>query len=327
VTGVGVAGVGWLGESLMKDIPKVPSFALVGVQDVRADLAREVAKRYGCGWASDSFEALIAQPEVDLIAICTPNALHVPQAQAALRAGKHVLVQKPLALSAADAVATVELAAQLERLLFVDYTYRFLETVQPLRAAQSIRAVRMAFHNIYGPGPEKRWFFDAQTSGGGALIDLGVHLIDLALWLLGPSLVELERADLGAGPIEHAAQLRLWADDVPVDVEVSWNAPRPVTDISVELETDDSPLRWENVAGSFFRFRTRRGERVLLERKTTLREDTLRALAHSLDNGVAPPIDVRVYQLLDQAYGRAPVATLQTTAAPTRDRPHLQAPT
>ena len=325
--GVGVAGVGWLGESLIKDIPAAPYLTLVAVQDVDLDRARQVAERYGRVWAGESIEALIARPDVDLVAICTPNALHVPQAQAALRAGKHVLVQKPLALSAADAAATVDLAGRVDRLLFVDYTYRFLETVQLLRSARGIRRVRMLFHNIYGPGAEKRWFFDARASGGGALMDLGVHLLDLALWLLEPRSAELERADLGPGPIEHAAHLALRLDEVPVEVEVSWNASRPLTEIAVELDTRDGLLRWENVDGSFFRFRTRSGGQILLERETTLREDTLRALADSLARGQAPPIDVRVYQLLDQAYGRAPAAMLRTTAEPTPGTQHRPAPT
>ena len=73
----------------------------------------------------------------------------------------------------------------------MDYTYRFLATMAALREAlgsgRHIRAMRAVFHNIYGPGQEKRWFFDPATSGGGALIDLGVHLVDLGLWLAQPA--------------------------------------------------------------------------------------------------------------------------------------------
>jgi predicted dehydrogenase len=299
-----VAGVGWLGEALIKELPAAPGLALVAVQDVRLDVARAVAERYACGWWSDSFDALLAQPAVEVVVICTPNALHVPQAQAALQAGKHVLVQKPLALRAADAAATVALAQQVPRLLFVDYTYRFLDTVRLLREAKGVRAVRARFDNIYGPGSEKQWFFDPRLSGGGALTDLGVHLLDLALWLLEPRTVILEAAELSDGPIERDARLRLRLDGVPFELAVSWNAARPLTEIAFELETDAGLLRWENVDGSFFRFRIRRDEAVLLERETTLREDTLRAFAAALVSGVAPPIDVRVYELLDQAYGR-----------------------
>jgi predicted dehydrogenase len=305
VTGIAVVGVGWLGESLIKDLAVVPGFELVAVQDARADLASEVAARYACPWSSDSFDALLEQPNVEAVLICTPNALHVPQAQAALLAGKHVLVQKPLALNAADAAATVALAQQTGRLLFVDYTYRFHQTVQCLADARDVRAVRAAFHNIYGPGPEKRWFFDARLSGGGALLDLGVHLLDLALWLLQPRSASLETAELTGPPIDTAAHLRVRLDDLPFDLDVSWNASRPQTEISFEVDTPSGRLRWENVAGSFFHFRTRHDETIVLDRETTLRADTLRAFAHALDRQQAPPIDLRVYALLDQAYGRA----------------------
>jgi predicted dehydrogenase len=307
MTGLGVAGVGWLGESLIKDLASAPSLHLAAVQDVRLDLAREIAARYSCPTATDSFDLLLEALNVDAVAICTPNALHVLQAQHALQAGKHVLVQKPLALSSKDAVATVALANRQQRLLFVDYTYRYLETTQLLQQhARDVTAVRAAFHNIYGPGPEKRWFFDHKLSGGGALIDLGVHLLDLALWLLEPRSVALIHAALENPPIDSAAHLHVRADEIPIQLDVSWSAPLPLTDISVQLDTSDGVWRWENVDGSFFRFRTRHDSAVLLDRETSLRSDTLCAFEHALQTGQAPPIDVRVYDLIEQAYRPAP---------------------
>jgi predicted dehydrogenase len=297
--GLGFAGLGWLGESLLKDLPAFPSLRLTAVQDVRADLV----ERYASPWRGADYSEMLVAPGVDAVVICTPNALHVPQAQLALRAGKHVLVQKPLALSCADAQATVDLSVQARRLLFVDYTYRFLDTMAALRAALSDRPsrVRAVFHNIYGPGQEKTWFFDPRLSGGGALVDLGVHLLDLALWLLQPSavsLVDVQRR--GGPPVETSARLHLLLDDVPFELEVSWNAALPRTEIALQL--DD--LVWENVDGSFFHFRTRVGQRVLLERETTLRADTLRAFVTALETQAAPPIDVRVYSVLEQALRR-----------------------
>ena len=294
--GLGFAGLGWLGESLLKDLPRFPSLRVAAVQDVRADLVQRCASP----WRGTDYSEMLAAPGVDAVVICTPNALHVPQAQLALQAGKHVLVQKPLALSGADAQATVDLAARTDRLLFVDYTYRFLETVGVLRDSlpTTPHHVRAKFHNIYGPGQEKTWFFDPKLSGGGALVDLGVHLLDLAVWLLEPSAISLEHVDLRGGPpVETSALLRLGLDNVPFDLEVSWNARLPATEIAFEV--DD--LCWENVDGSFFHFRTRRGESVLLDRETTLRADTLRAFVTALETQAAPPVDVRVYSVLEQA--------------------------
>jgi hypothetical protein len=105
--------------------------------------------------------------------------------------------------------------------------------------------------------------------------------------------------------VEDAATLRLELDDVPFDVSVSWNAPLPATEIAfdVTLKTGQR-LRWENVGGSFFHFRSLRGDALLADRETTLREDTLRAFRAGLEEKQAPPIDARVYAVLDAAYGR-----------------------
>jgi predicted dehydrogenase len=306
VTGIAFAGAGWLGESLIADLPRVPPLRAVAVQDINLERAHTVARRHAIPWVGDRFEDLLALDGVDAVAICTPNALHAQQAQAALHAGKHVLVQKPLAVSYDSARTTLDVASAVGRLLFVDYTYRFLETMTVLRAAlqEPVRAVHCAFHNIYGPGLEKSWFFDPRLSGGGALVDLGVHLLDLVLWLLKPrsaTLAGVERG--GCGPVEDQATLRLVLDGVPFDLAVSWNAAQPETEIALALDLEQGGrLRWENVAGSFFRFRTVHDDVVLLDRETTLREDTLRAFEAALRNERAPAVDLRVYDILDWAY-------------------------
>jgi predicted dehydrogenase len=311
VTRLGVAGLGWLGESLIKDAVRLPEFEVVAVQDVVADRARDIAQRYGTKWCGEQYSALVARPDVDAVLICTPNHLHAQQAQQALGAGKDVLVQKPLALSASDARQTLHAAQAAGRLLFVDYTYRFLDTMARLRAAirsaGAVHSVRAAFHNIYGPGAEKAWFFNPSTSGGGALMDLGVHLLDLGIWLVQPHSVVLEHVDVSQEqPVEHAAQLGLRLDSVPFGVAVSWNAPLSNTQIFLELDTDAGRLRWENVDGSFFHFRSLHDGEVLVDRETTLREDTLGAFAAALEGPPTTDVDTRVYEVLDQAYGRLP---------------------
>jgi len=305
VIGLGVVGAGWLGEALISDLPRFPLLRLAGVQDTRTDVAARIGTQYGADWYGERYEDLLRQSGVDAVAICTPNWLHVPQAQAALRAGKHVLVQKPLALSCADAEATIELARTSQRLLFVDYSYRFLDTMRMLRDhVLEPRRMRARFHNIYGPGAEKAWFFNPRTSGGGALVDLGIHLLDLGTWLLRPREIRLESVRLTGEPVESSASLRLLLDETPFELDVSWNAPFQESRIGFEVEHENGTLRWENVAGSFFRFRTLRDREVLIERETTLREDTLRAFCEGLQSGSAPPIDARVYAILDQAYQR-----------------------
>jgi predicted dehydrogenase len=117
--------------------------------------------------------------------------------------------------------------------------------------------------------------------------------------------VRLRRAELtfGETPVETAAALEILLDCAPFTLTVSWNAPRPLTEIAFEVEGEGGTLRWENVDGSFFRFRTLRDRTVLLDRETTLRADTLAAFGAALRSGAAPPVDVRVYELLAEAYG------------------------
>ncbi|HEV7662312.1 MAG TPA: Gfo/Idh/MocA family oxidoreductase [Chloroflexota bacterium] len=309
--GLGFAGLGGLGQALLSDMKKFDDrLEVAAVQDIRLDLAEATAERHAARWAGERFDDLLAVAGVDAVVLCTPNALHAPQAQAALHAGKDVLVQKPLALSSADARATLDLAERFGRLLFVDYSYRFLDTMACFRTALAdlgpLRSARTAFHNVYGPGADKTWFFDARSSGGGALTDLGVHLLDLALWLLQPRRAELVTADMVAdGGVETEAGLSLRLDHLLLSLDVSWNAPLPLTEITFEVVSDSGArLRWENVAGSFFRFRTVRDDAVLLERETTLREDTLRVFSEALRSRRTPAIDLRTYELLDRAYRR-----------------------
>jgi predicted dehydrogenase len=128
--------------------------------------------------------------------------------------------------------------------------------------------------------------------------------LDLALWLLEPAQAILERTHVDSGEIEHAAELQVRLDDVLFELAVSWNAPLPDTRIQFEMDGDAGHVRWENVDGSFFRFRTSVGDDVVLDRETTLRQETLRAFVVALHSGTAPQIDTRVYGLLDAAYGR-----------------------
>jgi predicted dehydrogenase len=137
---------------------------------------------------------------------------------------------------------------------------------------------------------------------------LGVHFIDLALWLVEPQVARLLRAEFThhhGRPVEDAAALSLALDDVACDIAVSWKAPRRLTEITLEVEAERGRARWENVDGSFFRFRVMRGDTLVVERETTLREDTLSAFRAALADPVAAPlVDTRVYDLLDRAYGR-----------------------
>lgn len=307
---MGFAGLGVAGKAMIQYLETEPALRLAAVQDVNRNLADEVGAQFGSPWIGQQFEDLLTAPGVDAVVISTPNVFHVPQTRAALRASKQVLVQKPLATSAADARATMELAASSGRILFVDYSYRLLETAEKARQALAdigdVQSVSSVFHNAGGPRAGRDWFFDPRLSGGGALVDLGVHMLDLVFWLLKPSEVEVERAAIECRPgfeVEHQAQLDLRLDRLPFDLAVSWGTHQQ-TEISVEVRGARGTVRWTNVDSSFAHFKTLLDGRELIDREITLRENTLHAFAAALDRGEAPPVDVRVYDVLDEAYQR-----------------------
>src|SRR3954462_8154412 len=140
--------------------------------------------------------------EPDGIVIATPSALHAEQSIQALSAGAAVFCQKPLGRNAAEVAAVVDTARRADRLLAVDLSYRCTEgmkQIQQLIQAGSlgeVYAIDLVFHNAYGP--DKAWFYDPALSGGGCGMDLGIHLVDLALWALSFPAVETVSAELRA---------------------------------------------------------------------------------------------------------------------------------
>ena len=125
---------------------------------------------------------------LDGIVLATPSALHADQAIAALERGLAVFCQKPLARNAFETRRVVDAARSADRLLGVDLSYRW--TAAARAVAERVRggdigrvfAVELAFHNAYGP--DKPWFYDRRLAGGGCVLDLAIHLVDLALWVL-----------------------------------------------------------------------------------------------------------------------------------------------
>src|SRR5690606_13378053 len=126
---------------------------------------------------------------IDGVVIATPSALHAGQAIAAFENGLAVFCQKPLGRTAQETASVAKAARAADRLLAVDMCYRFTEamrTIRDLVAAGElgrVLAVDLAYHHAYGP--DTWWFYVAALSGGGCVMDLGVHLVDLALRDLG----------------------------------------------------------------------------------------------------------------------------------------------
>ena len=183
---VGVIGCGAI--ALRTHVPAFRSAGavLTAFASRRVASAESAASESGSGVACADWAELLDRDDVDAVTICTPNALHAEQAVAAARAGKHVLVEKPFTttVDAADSVIAAGRAAGV--VVMTAHNMRFATPVvaaqQAVRrgALGTVQSVRAVFCHA-GPGawaPESRWFFDPRLAGGGALLDLGVHLVD-----------------------------------------------------------------------------------------------------------------------------------------------------
>ena len=277
---LGFLGVGWIGRHRMEQIAKHTGARIVAIADpdpARREAARAIAPGAG---ECDHLGQLL-EHELDDIVIATPSALHAEQAIAALDRGLAVFCQKPLARTAAESERVVAAARRADRLLGVDLSYRYTKAMQQVREVVSAGgigtpfAIDLVFHNAYGP--DAPWFYDKQLSGGGCVIDLGVHLVDLALWLLDyPAVTEVDSRLYAAGrPLagdggqveDYAAvQLQL-AGGVVVRLACSWriSAGRDaVIEASVYGTAGGVALR--NVDGSFYDFVAERYDGTRTER-------------------------------------------------------------
>jgi predicted dehydrogenase len=197
---VGVAGLGWAGQQHLASYLDIPGVDVVGLAGQEHDTLAQLGKEHGIPvLCADAFE-LAAHPGIDALSVAVPNALHAPLALAALRAGKHVLCEKPMACTSAEAASMAQAASDAERLLHVVFNWRERDDVRQVHdlvAKGSIGRVHLleagwVRSQVPAPGA---WFAHRDPSGGGVLLDLGIHILDMALFVLGEPAVTALRCD------------------------------------------------------------------------------------------------------------------------------------
>ncbi len=200
--GVGMAGFGFIGKVHAHAHLALPLFydpapartRLIGVCTTSAASGSKAQEQAGFAFATTDYHELLARDDIDLIHVCAPNDAHLPIVLGALRAGKHVYCDKPLALDPAQAETICALARTTPTVQQMTFNYRFVPAI--LRARQLVEAgflgdlfsFRAAYlHAGYiDPNRPFSWRLDLARSGGGAIADLGAHVIDLVRFLLGP---------------------------------------------------------------------------------------------------------------------------------------------
>jgi predicted dehydrogenase len=270
---VGFLGTGWIGRHRMAAMLATGTVEAVAIADPSPEMAAEALKLAPDAHVVDDLDGLLATG-LDGLVIATPSALHAEQTIRALDAGVAVFCQKPLGRDAGEVRAAVDAARRADRLLAVDLSYRQtagMQAIAPLvrdGALGQVFAVDLTFHNAYGP--DKPWFYDRRQSGGGCVMDLGVHLVDLALWTLGfPAIDGPVTAELRTkgGPMPRdgtavedyaVAQFRL-ASGTAVRLACSWNlqAGREAV-IEAAFYGTQGGAALRNVDGSFYDFTAER---------------------------------------------------------------------
>ena len=258
---LGFAGAGWIGRNRLDAVVAAGAAEVAAIADPAVEDALS------------SYEELLESDELDGVVIATPSALHAEQSIRALAYGAAVFCQKPLGRTAAEARAVVDAARAADRLLAVDLSYRFTEGMRRIREAVRtgglgrVFAADLVFHNAYGP--DKPWFYDPALSGGGCVMDLGVHLVDLALWVLDFQEVQEVSATLFAGGAslpphpdkveDYAVATLELATGVAVRIACSWRLQAgrdAIIEAAFYGTAGGAALR--NVDGSFYDFTAER---------------------------------------------------------------------
>jgi predicted dehydrogenase len=323
---LGFIGLGWIGQHRMQALLDDGACEVAAFVDPSPQVQEHVRELAPGAQLVSSFEALLEQ-DLDGAVIATPSAMHAGQALVCLERGMAVFCQKPLARTLHETRAIVEAARRVDRLLGCDFSYRYTEAMRRVRnrvvegELGRVYAVDLVFHNAYGP--DKPWFRDPVLSGGGCAIDLGTHLVDLALWVLGqPEVLNVtsrlyaqgQLLQPGANLVEDyaVAQIDL-ASGAVVRLVCSWNLPAGCDAvIEAHFHGDRAGAALRNVNGSFYDFT---GELNVGTRRTLLASppdawggravvDWAHRLAAGAGYSNSIEAALQVASILDRIYGR-----------------------
>lgn len=187
---IGVIGLG-MGRHHIAGYQGHPAAQVVALADPDEARLQEIGEKYHVDQRYTSGEELLEKEQLDVVSIATPNKYHHQLTLAAFAAGCHVLCEKPMAMNAAEGRNMIAAAEAAGKRLMINYSYRFTEQSMALKQQVEAGAIgeiyfgRTVWHRRRGLPGMGGWFGQKALSGGGPLIDLGVHRLDLALWLMG----------------------------------------------------------------------------------------------------------------------------------------------
>jgi len=331
-------GMGWIGRRRLESLVNAKAAEVVAIIDPIPEQLEKTRLLAPDAAYVESLEEF-ALNDLDGVVISTPSALHATQTISALGRGCAVFCQKPLGRNAQEVSTMIEAARSVDRLLGVDLSYRHLRGSQAIReliragALGDVFAADLVFHNAYGP--DKPWFYDPALSGGGCVIDLGIHLVDLALWMLDTEVLKVAGRVLAAGkPLQgpptsqvedYASAVLSCASGAQLQLACSWrlHAGRDAI-IEARFYGTRGGAALLNVNGSFTEFRaehfTGTRSEVLIEPPDEWGGRALLAWVQELAKSphYNPEIErqINVAEVLDAIYGRPSAAPLLSSDRP-----------
>jgi len=226
---------------------------VVAVCSRTATHAMASAKRWGAQLGTTSFEQVLQHPEVDAVHLCVPHDLHAPMAVAAAEAGKHIMTEKPIATTVDEADRMIAAADKAGVMLMVSLNQRFLghhQRAKELVESGVIGDLFLCQSQFLGFSPIKGWRHDAAQTGGGVLVDSGMHKIDLLRWIAG----EVTSVQALSGCYTHTAMegedtavlMLRFASGAIGQVVSSWGIKRPIREESLMLAGTGGTIWTEN---------------------------------------------------------------------------------
>ena len=280
--GIVIVGYGYMGKVHTLGLRQIPllypdtafDFQLTGICMRSEEKARRAAAEAGCPKWYDSYEEVLQDEEVSIVDLVVPNHLHRRMIEEALQRGKHVLCEKPLALNRGEAEAVVEAARSAKASLGMIFNYRFVPALMKAKELLDRQLLGRIYNfrgEYYHTGYQNHqrpltWRMDFSKSGGGALVDMGVHVIDLVRYLLGDfdSVQAMTETYIGERPLEKGSKQmgKVTVDDAAWmnvrmnsgargSIEVSRFATGTLDDLNITVFGERGALRFSLMDANF----------------------------------------------------------------------------
>jgi len=255
---VGVVGCGLIGKRRAREARNASRSRLVAVADANLESAREAAAEFGAR-ACEGWRDIVADPEIDAVIVATPNGFLAEISLAALAAGKHVLLEKPMGRNLAEAKAIAAAARAAGKLVKVGFNHRYhpaIRRAHELFAADAIGALinlRVRYGHGGRPGYEREWRGNVELAGGGELTDQGVHALDLVHWFAGVPSQAVAFAQTAVWPIapleDNGFALLRFPGGAIASLHTSWTQWKNL--FSLEIFGERGALIVEGLGGSY----------------------------------------------------------------------------